>query len=345
MTILVIGGGSRTGAELLRLLHRAGAAVRVLTRDKEPTDPDGVTGDLARPDSLIAAMAGVTKVFLLSSAAHDELAWHRHAIDAAVQNHVTHLVRSSMLGADPRSAARFIRHHGRADAHLRASGVPYTILRPNMYMHNVSALWPARLDQDGTYYAPAGDARISMTDARDVAAVAARALLDDGHTGMTYDVTGPAAVSHKEACDLLTAHLGRPVRYVPAADNAARTALMQAGFSRWFADALIEHYQDYRRSGAAGYAAQVHDTVRKVTGSAARGLQQFLAGEPRAGNAANQLRVEESLVDDAAAVLDPGRGQALIPRQVRDRSGERAAVTSEFALGHVDGHRTDLVLR
>lgn len=148
--ILVIGGRSRTGQELIRLLRAAGAPLRILTRSGETAaDPDAVPGDLAKPDTLDAAMIGTEKVFLLCSAAHDELAWHRNAIDAAARAGVRHLVRSSILGADPDSPARFIRHHGQADEHLRASGVPSTILRPNMYMHNVTTVWPASIGPDG----------------------------------------------------------------------------------------------------------------------------------------------------------------------------------------------------
>ena len=121
--ILVIGGRSRTGRELIRLLREAGAPLRILTRTAQsPDDPGAVPGDLVRPDTLDAAMTGAEKVFLLCSAAHDELAWHRHAIGAAARAGVSHLVRSSILGADPASAARFIRHHGQADQHLRGSG-------------------------------------------------------------------------------------------------------------------------------------------------------------------------------------------------------------------------------
>ena len=157
--ILVIGGRTRTGRELIRLLRAAGVPPRILTRSGETTDdPDAVPGDLAKPGTLDGAMAGAKKVFLLCSAAHDELAWHRNAIDTAVRAGVGHLVRSSILGADPAAPARFLRHHGHADGHLRESGVGYTILRPNMYMHNVSAVWPPSTSPDGSYYAPAKDA-------------------------------------------------------------------------------------------------------------------------------------------------------------------------------------------
>ncbi len=277
--ILLIGGGSRTGREMIRLLKGDGTPVRAMVRSAGSVD-DGVDtayGDLARPATLEAAMTGADKVFLLGPAHHDEAAWYRNAIDAAARVGVRHLVVSSILGADPVSEVRFLRHHGLADAHLRESGVPWTILRPNMYMHNVTDLWPSAIGPDGNYYAPAGDARISTVDARDVGAVAARVLTEDGHVGQTYDLTGPQALTTAECCELLAGHLGRPVRYVSIDDEAARTAMLGAGLQRWMADALIELYQDYRRSGRDGYAARIHDGVEAVTGKPPRTLAQALS--------------------------------------------------------------------
>ncbi len=291
--ILVIGGGSRTGRELARLLRGRGEKVRMLTRPKkageagEAGEPGTVVGDLASPASLDAAMAGVTRVFLLSSPAHDEGAWHRNAIDAAARAGVRHLVRSSILGADAHSKARFIRHHGESDDYLRASGVPFTVIRPNFYMHNVTAGWAPALDPRGNYYAPAGDALLSMVDARDVAAVAAAVLTGRRHAGKTYDVTGPAPVSHAQACEKLGERLGRPVRYVPVDDDTARSAMLGAGLNTWFTDALVELYQDYRRSGADGYAARVHGAVHEITGRPARTLDQALDDELRPAAAAS----------------------------------------------------------
>jgi uncharacterized protein YbjT (DUF2867 family) len=240
---------------------------------------DEVQGDLSKPGTLDKAMAGVDKVFLLCGTAHDELAWMRNAIDAAGQAGVGHLVASSILGSDPGSPARFIRHHGQADEHLMASGVPYTILRPNMYMHNVTTLWPSTIGADGNYYAPAGDAKISAIDACDVAAVAAAVLTSDGHLGQAYDLTGPAALSTAECCELLGAHLGRQVTYVPVDDEAARGAMLGMGLPGWMVDGLVELYQDYRRSGADGYASAVHDSVQAVTGRPPRTLDQALTDD------------------------------------------------------------------
>ncbi len=278
--ILIIGSRSRTGQELLRRLRAAGAPLRIMTRTADALDgSDIVAGDLANPSSLDNAMDGVDRVFLLSSPAHDEPTCHRNAIDAARRAGVRLLVRSSILGADPSSAARLIRHHGLSDECLRDSGVPYTIIRPNFYMHNVTAGWPSAIDPQGNYYAPAGDAAITMTDVRDVAAVAVAALTGNGHAGQVYDVTGPESLSHADACEKLGRRLGRTVRYVPVDDSVARNSMLGSGMREWFADALIELYQDYRRSGRDGYAAQVHPTVAMITGAEPRTLDEALEAD------------------------------------------------------------------
>jgi uncharacterized protein YbjT (DUF2867 family) len=124
-----------------------------------------------------------------------------------------------------------------------------------------------------------------MVDTRDVAAVAAVALTEPGHAGASYDVTGPEAVSYADLAAKLTAALGRPVSYVDTPDDAVRQALLSAGLSEWFAGALVGLYQDYRRSGAGGYAAEVTNTVTRLTGRAPRTLDELLAEPPAAATA------------------------------------------------------------
>jgi hypothetical protein len=70
--------------------------------------------------------------------------------------------------------------------------------------------------------------------------------------------------------------LGRQISYVSAPDEAVRQALLGAGLNEWFAGALVGLYQDYRMSGTDGYAAQVNDTVQRVTGQPARSLGGLL---------------------------------------------------------------------
>jgi len=279
--ILVIGGRSKIGAALIGELLGRGQQVRALARAGEPAGrlPAGaepVTGDLADEGSLVTAMAGVEKVFLLSSPHPDAASWHRNAIDAARRTQVQLLVRSSMLGADRESPAEFISAHTTCDRYLEDSGLPYVIVRPNLFLQNIPESAIPSLDASGTFYADAGEARISMVDTRDVATVACLALTEPGHAGAHYDVTGPEALSYADVAAKLTAAMGRRISYAGASDDAVRQALIGAGLTEWFANALVGLYQDYRRSGTGGYAAQVTGTIQRLTSRPARSLDDLL---------------------------------------------------------------------
>lgn len=279
--ILIIGGRSKIGAALIGDLLAFGQQVRALVRADEPANgiPGGVetvAGDLADEGSLVTAMSGVERVFLLSSPHPDAQAWHRNAIDAARRTEVQLLVRSSILGADRETGAEFITAHTASDRYLEGSGLPHVILRPNLFLQNIPESTIPAIDAPGNFYVNAGQARISMVDTRDVAAVAAAALTEDRHAGAHYDVTGPEALSYSDVAAKLARTLGRQISYVSAPDEVVRQALLSAGLNEWFAGALVGLYQDYRMSGTDGYAAQVTDTVQRVTGRLARSLDDLL---------------------------------------------------------------------
>ena len=279
--ILVIGGRSKIGAALIGDLLGRGEKVRALARAGEPegslpAPAEAVTGDLADEGSLVTAMTGIEKVFLLSSPHPDAVTWHRNAIDAARRTQVRLLVRSSILGADRESPAEFIAAHTTCDRYLEESGLPSVIVRPNLFLQNIPESTIPAIDASGTFYADAGEARISMVDTRDVAAVAGAALTEPGHAGAHYDVTGPEALSYTDVAARLTSTLGRRISYASASDDAVRQALLGAGLTEWFAGALVGLYQDYRRSGTDGYAAEITGTIQRLTGRPARSLDDLL---------------------------------------------------------------------
>lgn len=280
--ILVIGGRSKIGSALLNELERRGEQVRALVRAGEPAGKRAagvelVTGDLADEGSLVNAMDGIEKVFLLSSPHPDAVSWHRNAIDAARRTEVQLLVRSSIIGADRESPAAFVNSHTTCDRYLEDSGLPFVIVRPNLFLQSVAESTVPSIDAQGAFYVDAGDARISMVDTRDVAAVACVVLTEDGHAGAHYDVTGPEALSYHDVASKLSSALGRKITYVDAPDDAMRSALLGFGLDQWFADALVGLYQDYRRSGTDGYASALSDTVERITGRPPRSLDELLS--------------------------------------------------------------------
>ena len=223
-------------------------------------------------------------MFVLAGPHESEVESNRNAVDAARDAGVRLLVRSSILGSDPESPARFIRDHGIADRYLRDSHVPHVILRPNLFVENVRDNNMPSIGLDGNVYVNAGEARISMVDTRDVAAVAAAVLTETGHDGMSYDVTGPEALSYVDVAETLTAVLGRTVTYVDVPDDAVRQSLLGFGLGAWMVDGLVELYQEYRRPGTDGYASALSDTVQRLTARPPRSLAQFL-GEATAPTA------------------------------------------------------------
>jgi uncharacterized protein YbjT (DUF2867 family) len=280
--ILVIGGRSKIGSALIGELVGRGDSVRALVRagDSKDSFPEGVqavTGDLADRDSLRSAIVGADRMFLLCGPTEDEVELNRNAIDAATETGARLMVRSSILGADPGSSATFVRDHGMCDAYLRESGMPHALVRPNMFMQNVTENTIPSIDQGGNFYANAGDARISMVDTRDIARVAAVLLTEPGHDGNAYDVTGPEALSYYDVASRLSAAMARKLTYIAASDDAVAGALNGFGLSQWLVGALVDLFADYRRSGTDGHAARVTETVQRLTGHPPHSLDQLLA--------------------------------------------------------------------
>ncbi len=279
--ILVIGGHSKIGSALVDDLVARGELVRAMVRSGEsadsfPTGVETVVGDLVDRASLDAAMEGADKLFLLCGPTQDEVAFNQNAIDAAAAAGLSLVVRSSILGADPNSPATFVHDHGISDAALRDSGLPHAIVRPNMVMENVPENYVASIDEHGNFYANAGEARLSMVDTRDVAAVAVALLTEPGQQEGIYDVTGPEALSYEDVAGKLSSHLGRQINFVDVPDDAVRQTLLGFGVGEWMAGGLVDLFQEYKRSGTDGYAAAVTDTVERITGRAPRSLDMML---------------------------------------------------------------------
>jgi uncharacterized protein YbjT (DUF2867 family) len=183
-----------------------------------------------------------------------------------------HLVKLSQLAADEGSPVRFLRYHAAVERRIRELGIGFTFLRPNLYFQGLLAFQPM-IAATGSFVAPIGDARISAVDVRDIAAVAAIALVEEGHEGKTYTITAPAAVTHKEIASALSKAIGRPVAFSDVPPDAFASALKAAGVSPWQVEGLVEDYAHYAR----GEAEAISSHVSEVTGSEPRSVARFAA--------------------------------------------------------------------
>jgi uncharacterized protein YbjT (DUF2867 family) len=135
----------------------------------------------------------------------------------------------------------------------------------------------ATIVAEGRFFAAAGDARISVIDVRDIAAAAASALVEDGHEGRIYDLTGPEALTHAEMAERLSKALGRRIGFVDVPPEVMRQTLVGVGFPTWQADGLIEDYAHYRRGEASAVATGVQDATDKAPRTFAEFARDYAA--------------------------------------------------------------------
>ena len=181
-------------------------------------------------------------------------------MDAAKAAGVRLINKLSQFHADRTSPVCFLRYHAAVEDAIRASGMAWTFLRPNLFMQGFLH-FARNIARDGRFFAAAGNARISVVDVRDNAAAAVAALTGSGHAGQIYDLTGPEALTHAEMADGLSAATGQSVSYIDVPENQFRRMLAELGMGEWQADGLIEDYAHYRRGEASRVAAGVKDAT------------------------------------------------------------------------------------
>lgn len=275
--ILVTGATGRIGRFLVPELVRSGAWVRALVRNPDRAaslDPgcEIAIGDLDVPASLGPVFAGVQRVFLLCKESTRLPDQESNALLAARRAGVAHVVKLSAWGADQAEfPLDIVQRHAQGEAMLRASGMAYTMLRPNYFMQNLAA-HRQQILQHGHLRAAMGNAPISMIDARDIAAVAARVLLEHGHAGRAYDLTGPAALGFGDVAKVLSRALRRPILYQDIAPEHARRELCALGLPEARVADILAVYAAYR----SGVGAAVTDQVQRLVGRPPRSLAHFV---------------------------------------------------------------------
>ena len=276
MKVLVTGATGTVGNELVKALLQRGAGVRAdvraqvrvevraLTR-KQPqpsTFPDAVEialGDLTDPVSVAEAMKGVDKLFLLNGNVADELTQALTAYGLAKKAGLKHVTYLSVFNADqflevPHFAAKAV-----VEEAIRLGGMPYTILRPGYFFQNEIRL-KAVLTGPGIYPIPAGNQGLAAVDVRDIAAVAAKSLTEEGHAGKTYDLVSSEMLSGPGAAATWSKVLGKKITYAGHGDfDGFEAQLRNTGMPSWIAYDLRVMFQGYVERGLTNTE---HQTAR-----------------------------------------------------------------------------------
>jgi uncharacterized protein YbjT (DUF2867 family) len=227
--ILVTGATGHVGRQVVSQLLHTSATVRALARNPDQTSlPSGVEvvrGNLSDPDTLNASLIGVEAVFLMWPFPTAKAA---PAVLDVVSKHARRIVYLSSMSvrddlerqSDPISA-----FHADIEHLIEQSELEWTILRPSGFATN-TLLWAPQIRADGVVRWPYGAAVRSLIHERDIAAVAVRALTEDGHVGAKYVLTGPQSLTQVEQVHIIGEVISRPLRYDEIEPVAARQQLL-----------------------------------------------------------------------------------------------------------------------
>ncbi len=271
--VLVVGATGNVGRRVVAALQDSGAPVRALARRPEdarlPEGVEVVAGDLAAPESLDRAADGTSASFLLWTAPPATAA-------AAIDRIAARTERLVLLSSPHQTPHPFFQQpnmlrafHAELDRLVASAGVPWTILRPGMFASNTIGWWAEAIRGGDVVRWPYAEAATAPVDERDIAEVAARVLLGDGHAGRSYVLTGPASITQEAQVHAIGDALGRPLRFEELSPDAFRAA-MAATWPAPVVEMLLGAW-----GAALGHEAYVTSTVADITGTPARSFRTW----------------------------------------------------------------------
>src|SRR3954466_11284222 len=274
--VLVTGATGRVGRIVVDLLMDAGVPVRALTHRSEavaalPATVEVVTGDLTVPESLDAGLRGVGSVFLVWTAPPT-------TAPAVVDRIATSAQRVVFLSSPHPTPHPFSQQpnpmavlHANIERLIAAAGLESTIIRPGMFASNALFWWATAIRAAGVVRWRYGAAETAPVDDRDVAAVAARTLYEDGHAGGDYVLTGAESLSQAEQVSIIGDVLGRRITFEELSPDEFRREA-EGSWPRPALDMLLAAW-----AATMGRPAYITSTVSDILGSAPRSFRQWVA--------------------------------------------------------------------
>ena len=260
--ILVTGARGNLGGSVVRALVDSG--LTVIAGGTQPEEMQMAGGvekvkiNYEQPDTVKSSLQGVDRLFLVAP----PLDWDAPAKVAPVIHQakaagVQHIIFNSALGVDQNEEAplRVI------EKQVMASGLAYTILRPNFFMENFSSGFIAPMIAQGGIYLAAADAGTSFISTEDIAAVVAVAFKKQ-HFGAEYNLTGPAALDHGQVARIISEVCGRQIQYHALSEEA----MMQGARDQGLPDGVIRYMAVLYDAVRSGWMSAVTDDVQNVTG-------------------------------------------------------------------------------
>ena len=271
--ILVIGATGRVGRQVVSQLPATGVQIRALVRNPPaaalPPHVDVMRGDLTLPQTLDACLNGIDTVFLVWTAppatvpqALERIARRARRIVLLSAPHKT----PHPLFQQPNASSTLQQQIERL---IEASGCPWTFVRPGMFAANALGWWAPQIRAGDLVRWPHLAAPTAPIDERDIAAVAVRALCDDGHAGAEYVLTGPQSLTQSEQISAIGSVIGRSLRIAEMSPEEARSERL-ASMPPPVVNMLLDAW-----AAATGQPALVTSTVAQITGAPPRTFRDW----------------------------------------------------------------------
>jgi uncharacterized protein YbjT (DUF2867 family) len=264
MDYLITGATGDVGSRVVEMLIQQGIRARVYVRNAGKARSlfgDRVevsNGDLADQVALRAALEGADSLFLLNSGpqipALDAL-----AAEAAKDAGVSHIVKLSSI--DVEQSLAIGAWHELGEAAVRASGIPFTFVRPTGFMSNLLN-WAHSIKAEGVIRTCTGEGRRAFIHSADIAAVVVEALVTRRYLGEALAITGPEAVTFLEAAATIGAAIGKTVQFEAISDEEASRRFAASGESTEVTEAHVALWRAIRE----GRLAMVTEEVERVLG-------------------------------------------------------------------------------
>ncbi|MFN4248389.1 MAG: SDR family oxidoreductase [Flavipsychrobacter sp.] len=255
--ILVTGANGHFGSTAINFLIERGynkADITALVRSEEKgaeLKAKGIAiriGDYDNTDSLVAAFQGIDKLLLVSGTdLQNRTKQQTNAVNAAKQAGVKHIIYTSFERKNETESspiAMLGSSHIQTEAAIKQSGIPYTILRNNLYLEFLPMVFGEKIFETGVFY-PAGDGRFAPASRIDMAEIAANILMQEGHENKEYVISGTETVSFREIASALSSVAGKEIAYISpdkatyiAALTGAGVPEIYAGLFAGFAEAI-----------------------------------------------------------------------------------------------------------
>ena len=274
--IFLTGVTGKIGGETARELIAKGARLRALVRDEakaadlKAAGVELVVGDMADPEAVKTGMEGAEKAFLLLPNGEQQEANEKQFTDLAVATGIKQLVKMSSMEAVADAKTPIPQAHWAVEEYIRASGLNWTMVKPNFFMQNLLASAPT-IKAQRKFFLPMGEGTTGMADARDIGAVCAEVLTGEGHAGQSYEITGPEVLSFYDVADRFSEVLGEKVEYVPLPMEQFREK-MTGILVAWHLNAVCQLFQEIAEIGLD----HTTNTFKQLIGRDPISVRQFI---------------------------------------------------------------------